>query len=288
MRLAALGALLLLAGCQPLPHPFAHDVPHPSAATEILTPPDSVGVIVESVAGAPEPAAHDLAEAMATALQKQDVPASTSVGNRDSFRLSGHATAKPVGNSDVLVTVSWELREASGLTRSRQDAALTLPVNVWHHGGGALAVLASQSAPFFAKSVESTGPAPSADSDMVVAVRSVTGAPGDGGQSLTRAMADALRRAHVALVETPEDKAGLVLEGAVDVTPASGGTQQVKIAWSLLRANGARVGEVKQQNAVPAGSLDGPWGLTAYNAANAAAPGIAALITELRRAGSRS
>jgi hypothetical protein len=288
MRLAALGALLLLAGCQPLPHPFAHDVPHPSAATEILTPPDSVGVIVESVAGAPEPAAHDLAEAMATALQKQDVPASTSVGNRDSFRLSGRAIAKPVGNSDVLVTVSWELREASGLTRSRQDAALTLPVNVWRHGGGALAVLASQSAPFFAKSVESTGPAPTADSDMVVAVRTVTGAPGDGAQSLARAMSDALRRAHVALVETPEDKAGLVLEGVVDVMPASGGTQQVKIAWSLLRANGARVGEVKQQNAVPAGSLDGPWGLTAYNAANAAAPGIAALITELRRAGSRS
>jgi hypothetical protein len=288
MRLAALGALLLLAGCQPLPHPFAHDVPHPSAATEILTPPDSVGVVVETVAGAPEPAARDLAEAMAIALQKQDVPASTTAGNRDSFRLAGHATAQNVGKNDVLVTVSWELREASGLPRSRQDAALTVPAEVWRHGGKALAVLASQSAAFFAKSVESTVPAPTADRDMVVAVRRVTGAPGDGAQSLTRAMADALRRSHVALAETAEDKAGLVLQGAVDVAPALGGKQEVKISWSLLRANGARVGEVKQQNAVPAGSLDGPWGLTAYDAANAAAPGIAALITELRQAGSRS
>jgi len=39
---------------------------------------------------------------------------------------------------------------------------------------------------------------------------------------------------------------------------------------------------------VPAGSLDGAWGLTAYDVANAAAPGIAALIAELQKADARS
>ncbi len=286
MRLITLVALLSIAACQPLPHPFAHDLPPPNAA--ILTPPDSAGVIVEPIAGAPEPAAHDLAAAMATALQNQDVPASTSASNRGSFRLSGTATTRNVGNGNLLVTIAWEMREPTGLPLSRQDSALTVPRAAWQGGGKAIAALAQESAPFFAKSVESTAPAPLADADPVVAVRGVTGAPGDGAQSLARAMADALRHSHVSLVAKPDDKASFVVKASVDVSPPAGGKQQVKIAWSLLRADGGRVGEVKQENAVPAGSLDGPWGLTAYDAANAAAPGIAALIAELRRAGAPS
>jgi hypothetical protein len=282
MRFAALAALLLLSACQPLPHPFAHDLPPPNAA--ILTPPDSAGVIVEPVAGAPEPAAHELAAAMATALQDQDVPASTSASNRGSYRMSGSATTRDVGSGNLLVTVAWEMREATGMPLSRQDSTLTVAATAWRRGGKAIAALAQQSAPFFAKAVESTAPAPLADGDPVIAVRGVTGAPGDGAQSLARAMADALRRSHLMLVDHPDDKANFVVRAEVD----AGGKQEVKIAWSLLRADGGQVGEVRQQNAVPAGSLDGPWGLTAYDAANAAAPGIAALIAELRRAGAPS
>ena len=286
MRFAALAALLLLAACQPLPHPFAHDLPPPNAA--ILTPPDSAGVIVEPVAGAPEPAAHDLAAAMATALQGQDVPASASASNRGSYRLAGTARTQNVGNGNLLVTIAWEMREASGLPLSRQDSTLTVPAAAWRQGGTALAALARQSAPFFAKAVESTAPAPLADADPLIAVRDATGAPGDGAQSLARAMADALRRSHLALAEKLGDKPNFLVQASVDVAPPAGGKQQVKISWSLRRANGGQVGEVKQENAVPAGSLDGPWGLTAYAAANAAAPGITALIAELHRTGAPS
>ena len=41
---------------------------------------------------------------------------------------------------------------------------------------------------------------------------------------------------------------------------------------------------MKQENDVAAGSLDKVWGLTAYDVANAAAPGITALIDEAKRA----
>src|SRR5712691_2073752 len=105
MRVAAFFALLLLAACQPLPHPFAHDIPLPDSP--ILTPPDSAGVMVETVTGAPEPVAHDLAAAMALALQDQDVPASTGASNRGSYRLSGKATTSDVGGGDLLVTIGW-------------------------------------------------------------------------------------------------------------------------------------------------------------------------------------
>ena len=125
MRFAALVALLLLSACQPVPHPFDQDRPPPNS--DVLTPPDSAGVVVEPIAGAPEPTAHDLAAAMAAALQQDDVPASTSGGNRGSYRLSGTATTKDVGGGNLLINIAWEMRDASGLPASRQDSTLTLP-----------------------------------------------------------------------------------------------------------------------------------------------------------------
>jgi hypothetical protein len=286
MRLAAFLALLLLSACQPVPHPFDQDRPAPSSG--VLTPPDSAGVVVEPIAGAPEPTAHDLAAAMAAALQEDDVPASTSGGNRGSYRLSGKATTKDVGGGNLLINIAWEMRDASGLPASRQDSALTLPDAVWRQGGQGIAELAHQSAPFLARMVESTAPAPRADIDPLIAVRAITGAPGDGDQSLSQAMADALRRAKLTLVQKPEDKPRFVVEGSVEIAAPADGKQRITISWSLRRAEGGQIGQVKQENAVAAGSLDGAWGLTAYDVANAAAPGIAALIAELQKADAKS
>lgn len=285
MRFAVIAALLLLSACQPLPHPFDHDLPPPNSP--ILRPPDSAGVVVLPIVGAPEPAARDLAAAMASALQDDDVPASTGASNRGSFRLSGTATTKNVGGGNLLVSIDWEMRDASGVFVSRQESALTIAAAVWQQGGKDVAEFARQSEPFLARMVESNAPAPLRD-DPLIDVRAITGAPGDGDQSLSLAMADALRRANLALVKKPDDKPNFVLQGSVAVSPPDGGKQQIRISWSLLRADGGQIGEVKQENSVPAGSLDGAWGLTAYDVANAAAPGIAALIAERRKANDRS
>ena len=74
----------------------------------------------------------------------------------------------------------------------------------------------------------------------------------------------------------------------VAITPPAAGKQKITIAWTLHGADGGQIGQVKQENAVDAGSLDHVWGLTAYDAANAAAPGIAALIDEAKRAAARA
>ncbi|HLI21119.1 MAG TPA: hypothetical protein VKV32_08380, partial [Stellaceae bacterium] len=75
-----------------------------------------------------------------------------------------------------------------------------------------------------------------------------------------------------------------IVDVSVAIAPPVGGKQTVSIAWTLHGADGAQIGQVKQENAVDAGSLDKVWGLTAYDAANAAAPGIASLIEEAKRA----
>lgn len=287
MRFAALFAgLLLLCACQPVPHPFADDVPPPNSP--ILTPPDSAGVAVAAVAGAPAPAARDLAAAMAVALQKNDVPASATASNPGSYHLTGTAAAQDVGNGQLLVTIDWQMRDARGTAVSRQQTRLAIPATAWQQGGPALTALATQAAPYFAKSIETKAPRPLIGIGPVIAVRPVTGAPGDGGQALARAMENALRRAQVTLADQPGDKPTYLVDGKVEVARAANGQQRVKISWSLRRPDGGQIGEVNQENAVPAGSLDGPWGLTAYDIANAAAPGITALIAEMQRKEARS
>jgi hypothetical protein len=51
----------------------------------------------------------------------------------------------------------------------------------------------------------------------------------------------------------------------------------VAIRWVLLLPDGREIGNVRQQNAVPAGSLDRNWGETALLVAEAAYDGIVAL-----------
>jgi len=287
MNFVVLVALLLLAACQPLPHPFEHDTPPPNSP--ILTPPDSAGIVVAPVAGAPEPAAQALAAAMAKALQENDVPASTGASNRGSYRLSGSASTAPSTEGDLLVSIAWEMRDADGVTVSRQESHLSLPKAAWSQGGGDVAQqLVRQAAPSLAKMVQTTAPAPLAGTETLIAVRTVTGAPGDGGEALMRAMGDALRRANFTLTESTGPAPTFLVQGTVEMSPAANGKQQIRIAWALLRPDGGKIGQVQQENAIPAGSLDGNWGLTAYDVANAAAPGIAALIAESQRVGAKS
>lgn len=281
-RFLSLLAILLLAACQPLTQPFGDDRPPPMSP--ITSPPDSVGVVVEPVVNAPAKAAGALADAMATALRDQDVPADTKVGNQKSYRLAGKAEAKPQGDH-VLIAIDWELLGPDGHSVSHQNSSGEAPAADWRDGNPYLAKdLATKAAPALARSVEGDIPVEAKINNPVLAVRKVMGAPGDGEKSLTRQIGDALRRAGVTIKEKPEEKENFVLNGAVTVASAEAGQQKVKIVWSLVRTDGSQIGEVSQENAVPAGTLDGAWGDVAYAIATAASGGIIELIERAKTA----
>ena len=260
------------AACQPLPHPFAGDVP-PAA---LLSPRDSAGIYVAPVAGAPQPVAGDLAEAMAKALRDADIPASTRGRNKGSYELRGAAREETLPGDRVEVTVDWELLAADGRSLGHAPSAAEQPTG----GSDTVApVIAAAAAPAIRKLVQDEPPAATAQPDPAVSLRPVTGAPGDGGRSLTRAMEEALRHARVVLATPGGDAPSFVLTGTVTMSPADSSKQQhVRIGWALLRGDGSEIGQVSQENAVPAGSLDGAWGDIAYAVATAAAPGVVALI----------
>ncbi len=274
--------LLLITACQPLPHPFAEDVPAPRSPA--LSPRDSAGIVVEPIAGAPGP----VAEALAAALRDAEIPASTAgTGNKGSFRLLARAHVKPGAGGRDSIALDWQLRGADGAILGHGSAATEAPDEAWRRGDAAVAhEIAGETAPAIARLVQDEPPRPAALAEPLLAVGAVTGAPGDGGRALTRAMDYALRQAHVALAEKAEDKESFVLTGKVELSPAAAGQQQVKVSWALLRPDGGEIGHIDQQNAVPAGSLDGPWGDIAFAVASAAAPGVAALIEKAKAAAS--
>ena len=105
----------------------------------------------------------------------------------------------------------------------------------------------------------------------------VTGAPGDGSQTLAAALQKELSRNGVAMGDSSTAQAYKV-EGKVAVGAENAGKQPIQIDWVVKDPQGKKLGTVSQKNEIPQGSLDGAWGKTADAAAAAAAQGILKLI----------
>jgi hypothetical protein len=150
-------------------------------------------------------------------------------------------------------------------------------------GGGSTPPAASGPSPRPAPSAsapETAAAAPSArppKGPVTTIVAPVSGAPGDGTKSLTAAIKKRLYAKGVKLA-TVQTGNTYTVKGTVSVTDGSGGKQSIRIDWQVLDPNGKRLGTVSQQNNIPKGSLDGPWGAIADAAAGAAADGIVKLL----------
>ncbi len=112
-----------------------------------------------------------------------------------------------------------------------------------------------------------------------VAVLPVKG--GTGGAELTEAMRAAFDDAGWPVVESKR-KDAISVQGTVAVSKPIGGSQTVKLVWLVLSPKGKTLGDVKQENVIPAGSLDSGWGDNAIAATQAAAEGISKLIEKYR------
>ncbi len=112
---------------------------------------------------------------------------------------------------------------------------------------------------------------------LAAVVPAVTGAPGDGGTSLTAAIQRELTTKGVALADRPNPSAYRV-EGAVLLGAAREGKQPIQIEWVVRNPSGVKLGTVSQKNDIPEGSLDGSWGKVADQAASAAVQGILKLL----------
>jgi len=182
--------------------------------------------------------------------------------------VAGRAGADPWANVDAAA-----IRSIAGKTASQLAASMP------HGNGSASAVAAASDAtPTATASTPppqpAAAPAPKANG---VVVAPVAGAPGDGTRSLTTALKKRLYAGGVKLANGTTANVYMV-KGTVSLADASGGKQSIRIDWQVLDPSGKKLGTVSQQNTIPRGSLNGPWGAIADAAAGAAATGIIKLL----------
>jgi len=263
---------------------------------------------IQPAAGMPSAHAAMLQDAVTEAAQAKDLPAAATAPTGVAFTLEGLAETRAT-SIGTAVTVRWVLRDPEGVEVGRftsEDVAfaLTAPsisvppreaqTGPWPDiGEAALTRLAEQAAGQLRREVDRLQgrSAETVDERLRVIVSPIANAPGDGRIALTRALASLLEEADLAVEvdwETDWDaNPGALPEGAVRVGGAVSlksdkpETQIVTLAWTVYDDRGREVGTITQSNAVPAGSLDGAWGETAYFAALGAREGVVALVEEM-------
>jgi len=297
---AAIAIIVLPAACQPLPHPFADD--RPSAS--LLRIPDSAGISVAPIEGGPPDAARKLGAAVASALVKREIPASDKTTSLTSYLLYGRLETQRPRSGQQTVTAHWRLQDAAGHLVGERTTRLDAPAKDWDKGdeklvAGLAEKSAAEIAPLLAEGTSASadvkaaaGKNETAAPDKTeaaaaktedngrtrIVIRPVSGAPGDGAKSLANAIALVLKRQDLTVLEDANAKADVIVDGEVTVKPVKSDKQHVKIVWRVRRGDGAEVGTVGQENDVPKGMLDGPWGDVAYSVAIAGADGLMQVI----------
>jgi hypothetical protein len=278
IRAAAGAAVLCSAACQPLPHPFADDVPRRGAPILLLR--DSASVTIAPIEGAPRATAEKLGPAMASALQEREIAASDKTAGIGSYELLGRIQDMAPSNGKAALVAVWELRDASGQRLGERVERIEASAGDWETGSDdAVARLAAASATQLAGLIQDDTPTEvEVGGRTRLLIGAVAGAPGDGGTSLGRAITELLKKQDLAIISDPQTKVDLVLDAEVRVAKPKAGQQNVKIIWHVRRKDGGEVGTVAQENDVPAGLLDGAWGDVAFMVAVSAKDGILELV----------
>jgi len=271
-------SLLSMASCQPLPHPFADDVPRHGAP--ILALRDSSSVAIAPIEGLPRATAEKLGPAMARALQEREIAASDKTASIGSYELVGRIQEMAPLRGKAALVVLWEVRDPSGRSIGERAERLDAPAADWGAGNDdAISRLAAASAAQVAPMLQDEAPTETQIGGRTrLLIRAVAGAPGDGDEALVKSITEVLKKQDLAIISDPAVKVDLVLDGEVTVGKPKGGKQNVKIVWHVRRRDGGEIGTVGQENDVPAGLLDGAWGDVAYMVAVSAQDGIMTLV----------
>lgn len=256
-------------------------------------------VSVAPIIGAPENVTAELTKALIVAGKDRNLTLIPGTSG-ESYILRGYLLASPERRG-AKITYIWDVTDAKGTrvtrvsgeevvskgSRSnpwsgvdsaviRSIAAKTTSQLAAKLPGGRSGSTASVAAAPAAATAAAT-PKPAKAKPSGVRVVPVTGAPGDGRRSLTTALKKRLYKGGVKLANGTGSNVYTV-KGIVKLTSASGGKESIRIDWQVLDPSGKRLGTVTQQNTIPKGSLNGPWGAIADAAAGAAADGIIKLL----------
>ena len=205
----------------------------------------------------------------------------SSGGSKDPWAALTPAVAQSIAGKAANSFASWLATRGQSAVASA--AAHPAGVGAQGNGEGAQAPgpakqAVAAAAPAAAAASASTTGSISAEGPLAAVVPSVNGAPGDGGTSLASALQRELSGKGITVGN--KSASAYRVEGTVTIGPAKEGKQPIQIEWLVRDPQGKKLGTVSQRNEIPEGSLDGPWGKTAEQAAGAAAQGILKLLPQ--------
>ena len=259
-------AALLAAACQPLPQVMERD-----KASALLALPDSVGVQVGRIEGAPPELEDRLRRDLEGALHRRGLPASRRTGNRLSYWVTGRVELAAMPDGFAPSGLVWELRAWDGglVARFEQRVEDGRPE--------ALAALLEELADEVAGRVRAESPGDGGPVRLKISIAPISGAAPEATEPLLRALEAALAGRGLD-VAPPAAPSHLHVFGSVEAGPAHAGLRELRLGWSVVWSDGNEVGRVDQANAVPAAWLEGAWTSLAAAAAEGAASGIADLV----------
>jgi len=270
----ALLLCLILSACGDLPEPFlgnprAHARKLAQPLTPLLAVPQGSDTLL------PDAANQDLAKQIATALQTTEVPALVRAPQPTDWRLITRAE-----RDGSVVKPSFSVVSPQGKEEGKADGE-PVPLDAWATASPALLrQVAGEAAPRIGAVLTSiriahdkADPGSLYNRAARVLVPEVTGAPGDGDQSLTQQMRARLALLGPVVLTTPTG-ADFVVQGQVKVVPIERRQERVEIQWIVKTPSGDERGRVVQLNEIPAGTLDRYWGDVAVVVAAEASNGI--------------
>jgi hypothetical protein len=282
--------LLCLAGCGGGPSTSSFF----SSATSLFG--SSTKIALAPIVGAPQPVAEQFTQALVDAGKDRHLTILPGGGSAN-YTLRGYLLASSEKGGSKISYI-WDVTDAKGARVARVSGDELVPgkaADPWDavngtvlntiagkttsqlaaslpHGGGPTPVAVAEGPPVTAAAAPAALPRANG-----VLVAPVAGAPGDGQRSLTTALKKRLYAGGIKLANGTTENVYMV-KGTVVLSDASAGKQSIRIDWLVLDPSGKRLGTVSQQNTIPRGSLNGPWGAVADAAAGAAADGIIKLL----------
>lgn len=296
MRFVLFVLALCLCGCAAVTEPLGMQdpfaIPTPFQGVErndrmIAQAIELPALVVEAPAGFAPELGGAVRDNVVTAARKREVPAlvePTAMAWTLRAQAAMLQSKDEKGNPVEGGVVNWELLDATGQQRTtftisfRGETGELKEADVVRLAEQTVTALDTALARPRTQAVEAPPPVVEKPSVWIGAIK---GAPGDGDKALGKAMSALLPLKGVRLED--KAKAQWRIEGTVKVV-ATPQQDVVTLTWRVLDAKGNEAGKIAQENPVPKGRLNKPWGQIAAFAAEAAAEGIAQLIQQISAA----
>ncbi len=279
MKRIGLALPLLLASCGTLPQPFYGNPGSPEAAKLSQPPAPVLMVPTPAKALLGNNSAPLYAKDIAAAMAAHDVPSVAGTPEKGEWQLAITASV-----SGTLVTPAYAIIGPDGKTYGHQTGT-PAPAAGWANGDPAtLDAAAKADAPALTQlmtninaQIQQSNPESLENRTPRIFVGTVTGAPGDGDQSLPLNISRDLAGPNLQVV-TNAQQADFTVTAAVKTSPAPQGQVQVELDWVVRDQNNRIVGQVTQIHDLDPKDINPYWGDVAAAAAQEAAQGVTTVV----------